>query len=293
MTNMHEPILIAVDAGGTGCRAAAGTAARGILADARGGPANVENNFGGAIANITAAVRAALAQAGLADTPLERIIGHVGAAGANSPETMAEVAAALPYGHTMVSGDKETTVAGALGAHDGYVLGIGTGTFISRQCGGVVSTVSGWGFQISDQASGAWLGHRLLERTLLAHDGIEPQSALTRRTLDRMGGLHEMRRFCLTATPTDYATLAPEVLSGAQEQDPAAMQIIARAVDFLEKGLAALDFTPGDRLCLTGGVGPHYRGYLSEDVVRNLVAPQGNAMQGAFALARQAAQQEA
>lgn len=293
MNNTHDPILIAVDAGGTGCRAAAGTAARGILADARGGPANVENSFDGAIANITAAVRDALASAGLGDTPLDRITGHVGAAGANSREMMAKVAAALPYGRTMVSGDKETTVAGALGAYDGYVLGIGTGTFISRQRSGGVSTVSGWGFQISDQASGAWLGHRLLERTLLAHDGIEPHSGLTRRILDRMGGLHEMRRFCLTATPTDYATLAPEVLSAAQDQDAAALEIIARAVAFLEKGLAALEFTPGDRLCLTGGVGPHYRGYLSAKTVGNLVAPQGNAMQGAFALARQAAQQKA
>lgn len=208
MTHMHDPILIAVDAGGTGCRAAAGTVTRGILADARGGPANVENSFDGAIANIIAAVTEALTNASLAQTPMARITGHVGAAGANSAETMTKVAAALPYGSCKVTGDKETTVAGALGDHDGYVLGIGTGTFISRQRGGVVSTVSGWGFQISDQASGAWLGHRLLERTLLAHDGIEPHTALTRRTLDSMGGLHRMRGFCLTATPTDYATLA-------------------------------------------------------------------------------------
>lgn len=293
MTDMHDTILIAVDAGGTGCRAAAGTAARGILADARGGPANVENSFDGAIANITAAVQDALGNAGLGDTPMRQITGHVGAAGANSAETMAQVVAALPYGRINVSGDKETTVAGALGEHDGYVLGIGTGTFISRQRAGEVRTVSGWGFQISDQASGAWLGHRLLERTLMAFDGIEPHSDLTRRMLDRMGGLHGMRGFCLTATPTDYATLAPEVLTAAQDNDTAALRIIAQAVMFLEKGLAALDFAPGDRLCLTGGVGPHYRAYLSADTVRNVVAPQGNAMQGAFTLARQAAQQKA
>ncbi|APE44370.1 hypothetical protein BOO69_13865 [Sulfitobacter alexandrii] len=293
MTQLHDKILIAVDAGGTGCRAAAGTVTRGILADARGGPANVENSFDGAIANIVAAVAEALANAGLDDTPAGRITGHVGAAGANSAETMTQVAAALPYGRTLVSGDKETTVAGALGEHDGYVLGIGTGTFISRQRDGKVSTVSGWGFQISDQASGAWLGHRLLERTLMAYDGIEPHTGLTRRTLDGMGGLHAMRGFCLTATPADYATLAPEVLSAAQDGDAAALDLIARAVAFLEKGLAALDFTPGDRLCLTGGVGPHYRDYLSGETIRNVVAPQGNAMQGAFALARQAAQQDA
>ncbi len=68
--------------------------------------------------------------------------------------------------------------------------------------------------------------------------------------------------------------------------------IIARAAAFLEKGLAALDFPPVDKLCLTGGVRLHYRGYLLAQTVENVVAPQGNAMQGAFALARQAAQQK-
>jgi glucosamine kinase len=293
MTDMHNTVLIAVDAGGTGCRAAAGTAAQGILGEARGGPANVENSFEGAIANIIACVRAALDKAGLADTPMSQIVGHVGAAGANSSATMANVAAALPYGRTLVSGDKETTVAGALGKHNGFVLGIGTGTFISRQRAGAVKTVSGWGFQISDQASGAWLGHRLLERTLMAYDGIEPHSDLTRQMLDRLGGLHGMRGFCLTATPTDYATLAPEVLTAAKAGDQVALDLIARAVTFLEKGLAALEFTPGDRLCLTGGVGPHYQAYLSPETVRHVVAPKGKAMQGAFALARQAALQGA
>ena len=72
-----------------------------------------------------------------------------------------------------------------------------------------------------------------------------------------------------------------------------ALDLIARAVTFLEKGLAALEFTPGDRLCLTGGVGPHYQAYLSPETVRHVVAPKGKAMQGAFALARQAALQGA
>lgn len=291
MTIPNNTVLIAVDAGGTGCRAAAGTIAKGILGDARGGPANVENSFDGAIRNIIDAVTAALNTAGLADAPMCDIVGHVGAAGANSDATMARVAAALPYGRTVVSGDKETTVAGALGKHNGYVLGIGTGTFISRQRAGVVKTVSGWGFQISDQASGAWLGHRVLERTLMAYDGIEPHSDLTRDLLDQLGGLHEMRNFCLTASPADYATLAPQVLNGAECHDPAALEIVARAVTFLEKGLAALDFTPGDRLCMTGGVGPRYEPYLSPKTIRNVVPPQGNAMQGAFALARHTAQQ--
>lgn len=289
MSDRNRTVLIAVDAGGTGCRAAAGTVDHGILGEARGGPSNVENSFDGAISNIVSTVHEALEEAELGGTPPGAIVAHVGAAGANSSATMQRVAARLPYGRSNVSGDKDTTVAGALGSHDGFVLGVGTGTFIARQRAGTIATVAGWGFQLSDQASGAWLGHQALQRTLFAHDNMAEHSDLTRAMLARFDGLHGMLEFCLSASPSTYATLAPDVLRAAADGDPVARAIVADAVAFLERGLAALDFRPGDRLCLTGGVGPHYADYLSSQTVRNVHQPEGNALQGAFALARAAA----
>lgn len=281
----NETILIAVDGGGTGCRAAAGTTTRGILAQAQGGPSNVENDFDAAIANIKGTVAAALAQAGLADTAMAQITAHVGAAGANNDAITARVAAALPYGQTTITGDKPTTVAGALGQEDGFVLAVGTGTFIATQQAGVVRTVAGWGFQISDQASGAWLGHGLLRASLLAHEGMAEGSPLTHATLARFDGMHGMLAFGLTAKPTDYATLAPDVLRAAGAGDAVALTLVREGVAYLQSGLMALGFQPGDRLCLTGGVGPHYASHLPAETTRNLVAPQGNALHGAFALA--------
>lgn len=286
MSDRNRTVLIAVDAGGTGCRAAAGTVDDGILGEARGGPSNVENSFDGAIANIVSTVHEALEDADLGSTPPGAIVAHIGAAGANSSATMQRVSARLPYGRSTVTGDKDTTVAGALGPHDGFVLGVGTGTFIARQREGAIATVAGWGFQLSDQASGAWLGHQALQRALFAHDHMAEHSDLTRAMLERFDGLHGMLEFCLSATPTTYATLAPDVLSAAANDDPVARAIVAEAVSFLEKGLAALDFHPGDRLCMTGGVGPRYAEYLSPETMKNVHDAEGNALQGAFALAR-------
>lgn len=285
MDGQGASYLLAIDAGGTGCRAAAGDAARGILGRATGGPGNVENGFDAAIATILRTGAAALAEAGLADVAPDRITLHLGAAGVNSPETAQRVAARLPYGRLRVTGDKDTTVAGALGSDDGFVLGIGTGTFIARQRQGEIRTVAGWGFALSDQASGAWLGHGALQRALLAHDGMADHSPLTRALLAQCGGLHGMLSFCLDAGPSDYATLAPQVLQAAQDGDPVACDLRGAAVRFLCTGLAALEFRAGDRLCLTGGVAPQYAAHLPAKVTTGLAPPEGNALDGAFALA--------
>ena len=53
--------------------------------------------------------------------------------------------------------------------------------------------------------------------------------------------------------------------------------------------LWALGFTAGDRLCLTGGVGPHYASYLPSEVLTGQQNCLGSALDGAFQLAKRAA----
>lgn len=289
MTTTDTTVIVAADGGGTGSRAAAGTLEQGMLAQAKGGAGNVHSDFDGAIANLTAAIGEALAAAGLGDTPLERITAHLGVAGAHSEVEMAAVAEALPYGRSSVTGDRATSVRGVLGDTDGYVVALGTGTIVARQHALEMRTVSGWGFDLSDQASGAWLGHQILRRAVLADDGFTEHTDLTRSVLDRHGGLVPTIHFCADATPGDYAPLARDVIAAAREGDPFATELMEEGAAFIARGLTVLGFQDGDVLALAGGVGPHYASYLPAAMTRNLSEPRGTALDGAFAIACQAA----
>ncbi len=289
MTNTDNTVLIAVDGGGTGCRVAVGTVAGGIIAETRGGPANVSTSFEGSITNITETVMQALQTAEMAGANLAHTVEHIGVAGANTEDKMRQVEQALPYGRCRATGDRATTVAGVLGADDGYVLALGTGTIIARQDNEQMTTVGGWGFQLSDQASGAWLGRTLLTRILLAEDRLVKHSPLSREICARFGGGNELVIFSNSAKPSDYAKFAPEIVSAAKSGDAMALALLDEGTQYVESGLSALGFRPGDALCLSGGVGPSYGAHLSAPYLQNLRDPQGNALQGAFSLARRVA----
>lgn len=289
MNTKLDPIIVAADGGGTGCRACAGTLSRGILAQAAGGPGNVHSDFTGAVTNLTNAVRDALRQAGLGHVQDNDVTCHFGVAGAHTPVEMAAVQAALPYGRSTVTGDRETNVRGVLGDADGYVVALGTGTIIARQAELEMRTVGGWGFDLSDQASGAWLGHRLLREITLCEDGLRPHTDLSKRVLAAQGGLVAMIEFSTGATPGHFAPLAREVVKAAQAGDPLGLELMQQGAHYVDQGLRHLGFAEGDALALAGGLGPHYAPYLAKDLTRNIIAPKGSALDGAFAMAAQAA----
>jgi glucosamine kinase len=291
MSTTKQTVIVAADGGGTGCRACAGTLERGILAEARGGPGNVHSNFDTALANLIGTISAALAKAGLGNVPPEEITAHLGVAGAHSDVEIAAVKAALPYGQSSVTGDRATSVRGVLGEADGFVIALGTGTIVARQKNLTMKTIGGWGFNLSDQASGAWLGRRLLEEVIHAEDGMRQHTPLSQRTLDAKGGLVGIVIFGGSATPGDYAPMARDVITAASAGDALGCALMAEGAAYLETGLSTLGFVPGDILSLAGGVGPHYGDHLPPSLTRNLQEPKGSALDGAFAMAAQSARE--
>jgi glucosamine kinase len=221
--------------------------------------------------------------------PASRITAHFGVAGAHSEVEMEAVRAALPYGSATVTGDRATSVRGALGEADGYVVALGTGTIVARQSSLDMRTVGGWGFDLSDQASGAWLGRRLLEEIVLCEDGLRAHTELSLAVLATHGGLIGLIQFSAGAIPGSYATLARDVVSAAQAGDALALELMGQGAAYVERGLTTLGFEKGDLLCLGGGLGPHYAPYLAKTFTANAIAPKGTALDGAFAMAAQAA----
>jgi glucosamine kinase len=270
---------IGIDGGGTSCRAAM------VCGEARfeatSGAANVSSDFDGAIRVIRSLLENLMGQAGLQPRDLQDAALHIGLAGVMSDAMGQAVAQALGLPQATITDDQPTTIAGALGPADGTVVAIGTGSFIGRQVAGKITRIGGWGFQIGDQASGAWLGRRLLEHVLLVQDGIAPASDLARQTAATDFGSGGIVGFSLRATPGDYARFAPLVLAAAQNDDSFAAGLMQQGAAYIVAGTTALGWQAGEGLCLTGGLGPAYARWIDHPVM----PPLGSALDGALVLA--------
>ena len=292
----RDSIIIGVDGGGTACKAALCVGPGMTRYERRGGPANV-SDFAPAIGVIHGVIAALVGEAGLQPADLARTCVHLGLAGVTGPVMAERVAGALrtvlPIGKIAVTGDQPTMVAGALGARDGVVAAIGTGSFIARQKDMALRTLGGWGFRLGDQASGAWLGQRLLQEVMLVHDGVMPATGLSRAV---MGRFHddpaEVVAFAIAARPSDFADFAPQVLDAAAGSDALAVRLMRDGAAYIVMSLAALEWRDADAVCLTGGVGPYYASWLPERTVQALTAPLGDALDGALLLASRLSRRE-
>jgi glucosamine kinase len=278
--------IIGVDGGGSTCRVAIAGADGTVIGSATGAAANPATSMSQAIATLTATLEEARIDAGLSADAIADAHAHLGLAGAINARIAQAVTRALPIRRAVVTDDRPTNIAGALGEHDGFLAAIGTGSFIGSQRGRDQRFVGGWGLRLGDQASGAWLGLRLLSCVLEAEDGLRPSSGLLDDTLAAFDGdPSAIAVFGVTAAPPDFAAYAPKVVAAATAGDAAALAIIAEGVAYVEHALRTLGFVAGDTLCLGGGLGPHYADFLSPGFTGNLIRPAGSALDGALRLA--------
>lgn len=278
--------VIGVDGGGTGCRAAVAGRDGRIIATGAGGAANVLSDRAGSLANIKVAIDAVLAAAGLDKDTLRNAGVLLGLAGSNVGDTAAFITASLPAGRVEVVSDGLIALEGAIGDGDGAVAILGTGSIFFSRRGAKVWSYGGWGFVIGDFGSGASLGRAALSATLLAYDRIIAASPLTERLIAEFGGAPgPMVEFARTATPGDFGRFAPAVFAAAEEGDPNALDIVAKAAASVDSALDRIVDDGVDRIALLGGLAPLYPAYLAARHRPRLVPPLGNALSGAVALA--------
>jgi glucosamine kinase len=280
MSESDTDCLFGIDGGGSTCRFA--LLKGGVRSEVSLGAANAFTDRGGAIATLREGIAVLAARAGLSDAEVGSARLHAGLAGIMTQADAADVAAALPVRQARVTDDRPTSLRGALGGTDGTLAAIGTGSFFGRQAAGVTRFIGGWGFRLGDEASGAWLGRSLLSSTLHAVDGLRPWTPLAEAVLAGFDGApSELVTAAQGYAPRDFAALAVKAVEAAGRSDPLALDLMREGAAWLTKAVTSLGWTRNEPLCLIGGLGPQYAGFIDAEVF----APLGNALDGALALA--------
>src|SRR5688572_29035010 len=190
-------LLLGVDGGGTRCRARLTSWAGDVLGESVAGPANIRFGLEQSFVAVLQATAECLEKADLPLGDAERIVACLALAGASEPDELAKARAYKnPFHKALITTDAHAACTGAHGGRDGAIIIVGTGSIGWGMRHGRAVRVGGWGFPLSDEGSGAWLGREALRRVLLAHDSRAEWSGLLTSLFKKFhGNPHEIVRW--------------------------------------------------------------------------------------------------
>lgn len=288
LRGMSKPLFLGIDGGGTRCRARLADAAGVTLGEGVGRAANIRLGLDVAWTAIMQAVDQALAAAGLGRDVLPRIFIGLGLAGITGIADQERVAASAPAAFAGILSDTDAFTA-CLGAHagaDGAILISGTGSAAQIIIDGRGRGIGGWGFEVSDDGSGAAMGREAVRAALRGFDGLGPDTDLTRAVMARLGGdPPAIVAWVGTARPGDYGSLAPLALDHARRGDLVGERIVREQADHLVAHVRRLLDLGAPAICLMGGLGPALLDWMPPWVTGVLSEPKGDAMAGGVLLA--------
>lgn len=287
---MREPLFLGLDGGGTKCRARLRDAQGMLLGEGSGGRANLRLDPDLVWNSVLTATREALSSAKLGEHELARVHAGMGAAGAGQASSLERfLSRPHPFASMTVDTDAHAAWLGAFNGGDGAILIVGTGSCGYGSVGGKRHYVGGWGYEISDEGSGAAIGRDALRHAIWAHDGRIAASPLAHAILAEFGNQPEaIVDWVGTARGSDYARFAPTVLEHADRRDPLGLAIVKKAADDLAQIALRLLDLGAPALCLFGGLAEPLRPWLPPPVQKAIAEPAGDALDGAILLARDA-----
>ncbi len=287
---MDNEYLLGVDGGGTKCRARLCSFSGAVLGEGEAGPANIrfgiEESFGAVLEATSQCLKAA--RLNREDCAIAACLAM---AGASDPATLSELEShGHPFRRAVYTTDSHAACVGAHRGRDGGIVIVGTGSIGEAVVKGRHYRVGGWGFPVSDEGSGAWLGSELLRRVLWAHDGRAAWTGLLKRTFEHFASdPHAIVRWMGGAKPRDFATLAPLVIEDAAKDDAAACELVQLAADYIEALITRVLALGAPRVALSGGLAASIEPWLTDRTRRCLVPAAADALTGAVELARTAA----
>lgn len=281
---------LGIDGGGSGCRARIENAQGELLGTGESGPANLVAHPERAFDNLREAYSQALANAQLAPAALKQTYTVLGLAGYNLAVGREQCRGwQLPFAKSLLTTDTRIAQAGAHQGGEGAVLVLGTGSVASAVINGQEHVLGGYGLPIGDQASGASLGLLAVQASLQMLDHLQPRTALLDAVLESTGvadalGLSELM---VRASSTEFARLAPVVVSQALAGEPVSRALIDDAVVYVGRIIARLKHLGASRISLVGGLAPVLAPFLPESIQGQLTPAVTTPVAGAVLLARQ------
>jgi glucosamine kinase len=132
-----------------------------------------------------------------------------------------------------VVGDMVIALAAAFGEGPGVVVIAGTGSIAyGRSRDGQIARAGGWGFAVSDEGSGHWIGRGALAASLRAQDESQAEHTPTLNGLMKSWKIETREKLVMAANatpPPNFAALFPAVLALADSGDPIARDVLTQA----------------------------------------------------------------
>ena len=281
--------FLGIDAGGTKCSARLTDMNGKIIGQGVAGPANMSAGIAAVFTSIQDAFNQAIAQAELDPAAIATIRAGLGVAGISREGAKQELhAQAFPFHTTHIESDGFIANMGAHSGQDGGVVIIGTGSIAIGRTKGKNVRAGGYGFPISDEGSGAYIGLQAIRITLRASDGRISHSDLTQHLFKKYNHqTHEIVKWMDQAMSSDYAALAPLVLDAAKNGDRHGRLITRHSANHIDSMVRSLFNAGVPRCALLGGLADDIEPWLAPDIRAEIVKPNGDALDGALLLAHQ------
>lgn len=224
-------IFLGIDGGGTKTSCVIGDE-KSVLGTGTAGGSNVirvgENQ---ARESLAFAIRQACAAANVAPTQIERTC--VGIAGGARPEIAGIVRRLLSEfvsGEITVVGDMVIAMESAFGSGPGVIVIAGTGSIAyGRNAKGETARAGGWGFAISDEGSGHWIGRSAVTAAMRNYDEGDHAGLLLERIM-KFWGLTTREDLVIVANKSpDFAALLPAVIAAADAGEATARTVLTKA----------------------------------------------------------------
>ncbi len=197
----------------------------------------------------------------------------------------------------IVTSDAELAAQGAFDGKPGIVLIVGTGSIaIGKTSKGKIERCGGWGIELDDEGSGAWIGREGITAVFRALDGRGKKTELTEKLAEMIPTIDVKEPRTIVKAYAErnfeYQLLTPPVMKAAENDDEVCKDIVQRASNHLIELVEALGRnykTKEVKVVMMGGVIENktllanlMREKFKKHKKFKLISPKKNAIDGAI-----------
>jgi glucosamine kinase len=174
--------------------------------------------------------------AGITPSEIRRVVaGVAGSANDRVRSSLQEILGHKISGEVEIVGDMVIAHHAALDGQPGVVVNAGTGSIAyGRNEKNETARAGGWGYAISDEGSGHWIGRAAVAEAMRSFDAAKNEAFVNQlvRNLD-FERPEELARFANTNANPDFSRVFPPLLALANAGDDTACEILTRAGEAL------------------------------------------------------------